>query len=330
MKTVRVIGGGWFGCSISLGLLRSGHQVELHEIAPHLFAGASGGNPARLHRGFHYPRSEKTRSACQAHTAEFMAVYGHLTRAVPVNIYAVAEHDSLLDFGTYLKVLRPELEFIVIDRPHEFGLRHVEGAILTDERHIVIDEARAFFEGQLRDRIKFEMEPGDLNDPRWDLTVDATFCALDSLNVDRYEPCLTVLLEGPTDRAVTVMDGPFPSIYPWNEDKNLSSLTSAFYTPFSKRCRTWADARALLDGLTPAEIADRSRQMLNQMCYFWPEAADRYRIADERLTIRAMPRSGSDARLVDVVRVGERAVRVRAGKIDAIFHAERLIRQMLV
>jgi hypothetical protein len=42
-----------------------------------------------------------------------------------------------------------------------------------------------------------------------------------------------------------------------------------------------------------------------------------------------MPRSAADARLVDVVRVGERALRVRAGKIDAIFHAERLVREMI-
>jgi hypothetical protein len=42
-----------------------------------------------------------------------------------------------------------------------------------------------------------------------------------------------------------------------------------------------------------------------------------------------MPRSGSDARLVDVVRVGERALRIRAGKIDAILHAEQLVREAM-
>lgn len=326
---VRVIGGGWFGCHLTLGLVRSGHEVELHEISTHLFAGASGGNPARLHRGFHYPRSEKTRSACQAHTAEFMATYGHLTRAVPVNIYAIAEHDSLMDFGTYQHVLRPELEFITIDRPHEFGLRHVEGAVLTGERHIVIDEARAFFEANLDGRIKYETPPGDLDDARWDASIDCSGCALDATGVDRYEPCLTVLLEGDADRAVTIVDGPFSSVYPWNEAKRLSSLTSALYTPFSKTCRTWGDARALLDGLSGAEIRERIGLMFEQMCHYWPDVRYLYKHADERLTIRAMPRSGADARLVDVIRVGERALRVRAGKIDAIFSAERAIRGMI-
>ena len=39
--------------------------------------------------------------------------------------------------------------------------------------------------------------------------------------------------------------------------------------------------------------------------------------------------SGAAARLVDLVRVGERAVRVRAGKIDAVFHAEAIIKEMI-
>jgi hypothetical protein len=42
-----------------------------------------------------------------------------------------------------------------------------------------------------------------------------------------------------------------------------------------------------------------------------------------------MPLSGADMRLVDVVRLGERLIRVRAGKIDAVLHAEKLIREML-
>jgi hypothetical protein len=47
------------------------------------------------------------------------------------------------------------------------------------------------------------------------------------------------------------------------------------------------------------------------------------------MAIRAMPRSAAAARLVNVVRVGERAIRVRAGKLDAIFAAERCVMEML-
>lgn len=328
-KTVRVLGGGFYGCHLSLALLDAGYDVELHEIAGHLFAGASGGNPARCHRGFHYPRSQKTRHACQEHHAEFLGRYGFLTRPVPCNIYAIAADDSLVDFGTYVQVLRNEVEFITIDRPEEYGLRHVEGAVLTGERHVLLDEARKYFEKKLSGCVVYNMPPGKVDDLRWHATIDCTFCAFDETNIDRYEPCLTALLEGPTDRAVTIMDGPFCSLFPWNEERGLSSLTSASLTPFSKTCRTWAEARALLDGLNTVDIVMRSTDLLDQMAFYWPGVRDRYRVVDHKLTIRAMPRSGADARLVDVIRVGERALRIRAGKIDAIFQAERTVKEVL-
>lgn len=325
---IRVLGGGWYGCSIAVSLIADGHEVELHELADRLFAGASGANPARLHIGTHYPRSRLTRAACQEHTSEFMERYGELTRAVPINIYAVAEHDSLVDFGTYRQVLQGEIEFITIHDPSEFGLRSVEGAILTGERHIIIDRVREFFSSALGEAAVFGIGPGD-DDNGWDWTIDCTFCAREGQNVDRYEPCVVGLAEGPTDRAVTIMDGPFPSLYPWNPKDGLSSLSSARYTPLSKECRTYDEARRRLNETPPQEIRRRADLMLEQLAEFWPACRDLYRVVDAKTAIRAMPRSGADARLVDLVQTGEKTLRVRAGKIDAVFHAERLVKEAI-
>lgn len=325
---IRVLGGGWYGCSITLGLLADGHDVELHEVADHLFSGASGGNPARLHLGFHYPRSGLTQAACQEHYADFMLRYGHLTRGVPINLYAVAADDSLVDFRSYCDTLRGRVEFIGV-KPDEYGLRNVEGAVLTGERHIVIDKARAWFTEQLKGHVQFGMLPGAVDDPQWTMTIDCTFCANDAENIDRFEPCVMALLQGPADTAVTIMDGAFGSIYPWNEDKSLSSLTSAKFTPISKTCRTWVEAKHLLDKQTTADLEERGNAMFDQMAHYWPACQDRYRVVDYKRTIRAMPRSAADSRLVDVVRIGERALRVRAGKIDAVFHAERIVKDQI-
>jgi hypothetical protein len=325
---IRVLGGGWYGCSIALGLLRDGHYVELHEKADKLFAGASGGNPARCHLGFHYPRSGVTQAACQEHQAEFMARYGHLTRGIPINLYAVAANDSLVDYASYVRSFAGRVEFVQVD-PAVYGLQNVEGALLTGERHIVIDEARNWFTTLLNGSVRYGAGVGQVDDPSWDMTIDCTFCANEAENIERYEPCITGLLSGPTDRAVTIMDGQFGSIYPWNETLGLSSLTSAKYTPFSKTCRTWGEARATLDNLGYNEIQDRLNAMLDQMAHYWPECLKLYSIKDWRLTIRAMPRSAADSRLVDVVKVGDKALRVRAGKIDAVFHAERIVREFI-
>lgn len=320
---VRVLGGGWYGCHLALALKERGVKVELHEISDQLFNGASGGNPARLHLGFHYPRSDLTRAACQDHQKIFLAHYGFLTRSVAMNIYAVAANDSMVDWGTYKKVLRGEVEFLEI-RPNEWGLSNVEGAMLTGERHILVNNARLWFAKQLGETVHYNKSPHDSNDFDYDWTIDCTFCSNDAAGIDRYEPCVTGLLEGPVDKAVTIMDGPFPSLYPWNESLNLSSITSAKFTPFRKDCKTWYEAKKVLDDLNTFEIRKQVELMRDQMRVYWPASYDLYKFADAKLSIRAMPRSGSDARLVDV-RENGKTLTVRAGKIDAILYAEQLI-----
>jgi hypothetical protein len=323
---IRVQGAGFYGCHIASALLASGHDVEVHEIGAKIMGGASGNIPARLHAGFHYPRSRMTRAACQEHAAAFLASYGHLTRSIPTNIYAVARDESLVDYDQYVRTLRGEAEFIEIN-PAEFGLANCEGAVLTGERHIVTDLARAEFEEKLAGHVLFGCAPGDFFADEYDWNIDATFCANSDAGVDRYEPCLVLLLEGPTDRAVTVMDGPFGSLYRWNEEKGLCSLSSAKWTPFSKSCKSYAEARAILDHTGRDELDRRAQSMIDAMAFHYPAVWD-YRIRDYMLSIRAMPLSGADSRLVDVRQDGN-TIRIRAGKIDAILHAERAVREII-
>lgn len=325
---IRVLGAGWYGCHIGLALSEAGHDVEVHELHDHIFAGASGGIPARLHLGFHYPRSRVTRAACQEHVEAFMVRYPMLTAGVPVNLYAIAADRSLVDFDQYVRTLRGEVEFITVHEPREFGLYDVEGAILTGERHILTNVARRFFEAELVDELRLNTKPGVVDDPKWDWTIDCTFGARDAAGVDRYEPCLVLLLSGPTDRAVTIMDGPFCSLYPWDEALGLSSLSSALWTPFSKTCRTWGEANDLIQGLSATDVEVRAAAMITAMAEHYPAIRD-YKIESYRLSIRAMPLSGADTRLVDVARAGVSALRVRAGKIDAIIHAEREIKRII-
>ena len=324
--SIVILGGGWYGCHLARALLKMGYSVALYESTDRLFNGASGNMPARLHLGFHYPRSYLTRSACQDHYAKFMCEYGFLTRGVPINIYAVAEHRSMVDFGNYRQILKGEVEYVTIADPRDYGLLHVEGAVLTGERHVLVHQARAFFEEQLGSIVKYNC-PDTL--PIGAFVIDCTFCARDNQNVDRYEPCVTALVEGPSHKAVTIMDGPFPSLYPWDETKGLSSLTSALLTPISKACKTWAEARKILDETDNKEIVARANDMIEQMAYFYPFIREGYRLHGVRLAVRAMPLSGADARLVDVVRVDETCLRIRASKLDAIFYAEDVVKETL-
>lgn len=333
---IRVLGGGWYGCSIARALLKRGYSVELHESAASLFSGASGNMPGRLHLGFHYPRSRLTRAACQDHYAKFMAEYGHLTRGVPVNIYAIADKLSLVDFGNYCQSLKDEVQFVKVERPGEFGLQNVEGALLTGERHTVVRRARAYFTEALKDVVRYKVPPNGaipyerIGEAIYDLTIDCTFCAQESEGVDRYEPCVTGLLRGPTNMAVTVMDGPpFGSVYPWDEVEGLCSISAANLTPLTKHCHSYDEAREILASLNDDAFLSRVKAMVDQMAHYFPAVADDYEIVGYMKAIRAMPLSGADARLVDVVRVSPKTLRIRASKLDAIFYAEDVVMEAI-
>lgn len=329
MMRILILGCGWYGSHLAASLINDGHDVEVHESSSGIFSGASGSNPARLHIGPHYPRSAETRAACQSLYHDFMREYGRFTRAIPTNIYAIAAQDSLLDFGTYRTVLKDGIEFITIHSPEDFGLTGIEGGIICGERHILIDDVRRHFVSLLDGRVKFNVPPGQVDDARADMVIDCSFCANDETNIDRFEPCIMALLEGPVDRSVTVMDGLFGSVYVWNPSQKLSSLTSASLTPLSKTCRTWKEAREILDSLTQQDAAERCEAMLTQMAKYWPEVRDRYRAVDYKLSIRAMPRSAADSRMVDIVRSGPKTLRIRAGKIASVFEAERSIKDTI-
>lgn len=328
---IRVIGAGWYGCSLSRALIADGHDVVIHEIADRLFAGASGANPARLHLGFHYPRSSATRKLSQTHYKRFMSEYGFLTRGIRCNVYAVARDESLVDFGNYIDTLEKEVEFIRIERPEEFGLANVEGAVLTGERVCLVNKARSFFEKALGNHIRLNSHPGEIASKEWDWNIDCTFCALDGENVDRYEPCVVYILkkkDGVSDESITIMDGPFPSVYAFGvEWKGLATLTSAKYTPID-RCATRKEAEVAIAGFGEVEARTRLDQSTSLTQRFYPKFLERYDVLEHRLAIRAMPKSGADSRIFGV-KVNGNVIRIMAGKIDALFAAADEVRKII-
>ncbi|WP_406696638.1 FAD-dependent oxidoreductase [Singulisphaera sp. Ch08] len=57
---VVVVGGGFFGCMIALHLRRQNARVAVVERGSRLLGRASYHNQARVHNGYHYPRSVLT------------------------------------------------------------------------------------------------------------------------------------------------------------------------------------------------------------------------------------------------------------------------------
>ena len=102
MKTVTVVGGGAFGTTAAWMLARAGHRVTLVERLPDILGAASAINQYRLHRGYHYPRSDDTARSSIEGQISFGREYGAAVVRGRSHYYAVAREGSLVDAEAYL------------------------------------------------------------------------------------------------------------------------------------------------------------------------------------------------------------------------------------
>ncbi len=89
-----VIGGGFFGCATAIHLAQKGWRVDLLEQGMQLMQRASYVNQARLHNGYHYPRSFQTAIRSRANMPQFCEVYPEALFTEFRPLYAIARYDS--------------------------------------------------------------------------------------------------------------------------------------------------------------------------------------------------------------------------------------------
>src|SRR6476620_7881668 len=89
-----VIGGGFYGCRLALALRNAGDSVLLLEREPRLLARASLANQARVHNGYHYPRSILTSVRSRMNYDRFRADYGAAVYEKFDHYYAIARDGS--------------------------------------------------------------------------------------------------------------------------------------------------------------------------------------------------------------------------------------------
>jgi len=324
---IAIAGAGWFGCHIAETLLEHQHEVTVFESRSSIFAGASGNNTNRLHLGFHYPRSKITREQSKQGYWRFLEKYPTLSRPAPYNLYAIARQESFVDFPTYLQIMDVTgLTYNECD-PAAFGLENVAGSLDCPERVIDSRGAQGVFASRLAGCLRLSEPVSDLhlgkdsvrvNGGQYDLFVDCTY---QSLLPNRkwdlaFEPCITLVYEGPDDHGgITVMDGPFFTIYPDND--NLFTVYSVTHTPRG-RFHSPQQAFKVLSSVGDSDVARVRTAMEIQIARHYPTFKDRFRFAGVRMTVRTRTRDMADAR-ASVVEQQDRGIQVLSGKIDSIF-----------
>ena len=208
-----VVGGGIFGCTIAVDLARAGVTVDLFEAQSDILMGATARCQARLHRGYHYPRSDSTAAAARDAFAEFEARYPSAINRTNHH-YAIAPGSKVTPPEYLAFCDRLGLAYEVVDKPST--VHTADLVVRVPEALIDVNMLRRLVRSDLA-RAKVPVHVSrTLDDPSgYDVVVSATYGQPWSKPL-RYEVCEMALVElgRHSGDSFVVMDGEFVSLDP--------------------------------------------------------------------------------------------------------------------
>lgn len=213
---VAVIGGGVFGATAAIELANSGAQVDLFEAGRDILDGATARCQARLHSGYHYPRSDATALTAKAGAVQFAERFPEAIRTAEHH-YVIAE-DSKVSADAYLAFcVRLGLPYEVVE-PRQ--VHHAQVTVKVPEAFVDVPVLRRLLRRDLafagvRVNLGHWADPASLRG--YDLTVVATYGQPWSRPL-RYEVCEVALVEvsGYHGQSFVTLDGDYTSLDPFN------------------------------------------------------------------------------------------------------------------
>lgn len=346
-----VIGGGFYGCCLAIHLRRRFSRVVLVDEAEGLLSRASRVNQARLHNGYHYPRSFLTAARSRSNLDVFRRTFPMGVFDEFRHLYAIARSDSKVGFrhferftaaiGATLRPAGAEDRALFSPRLIEAVYDVAEPAfdVSALRRHLLRQLGETGVEIRTGCRVT-SLEPagdgvavglGNGTGIRAGWAFNCTYAALNrvvpepsALRPRLVHQLAEVALIAPPPAlrhlAITVMDGPFFSTMPFPSE-GLHSLTHVRYTPHM----SWSEAAE--PDRDPNDMmlllpASRFAWMMRDARRYVPalEGAVHVRSLFDIKTL-AEGTQGDDARPILYHRdsVAPRLVSILGGKLDNIF-----------
>lgn len=309
MQDVVVIGGGFYGAAIAIYMAkqRGLKRIVLVERENSLLARASYNNQARVHNGYHYPRSFVTAYRSRINLPKFVRDWPQAVRKDFTKLYAIARRNSKVtsrQFQRFCTEIGAKFEPVEQSMRQLFEPRLIEDVFTVEEY--------AFNSTQLADWAREELKvlgiqvllgttvnavkhssagglevsltpnDGELKTLRSRLVFNCTYSGLNQIGGDfsgvktglKHEITEMALMQMPRQLqnvGVTVMDGPFFSMMPFPARK-LHTVSHVRYTPHM----SWADRPGLnpYSELARYERATRVDRMIRDIIRYMPGVAD--------------------------------------------------------
>src|SRR5207253_7634991 len=149
-----VVGGGFFGSAVALALRERGQRVTLVEREPDLLQRASALNQARVHGGYHYPRSILTGLRSRVNLPRFLADFPGCVDRSFRHYYAVARrhsHVTARQFATFCQRIGAPLSPAPDEVRAWFDPALVERVYEVEEHAFDADRLRAALRSRLQE-----------------------------------------------------------------------------------------------------------------------------------------------------------------------------------
>ncbi|HEX2934266.1 MAG TPA: FAD-dependent oxidoreductase [Bacteroidales bacterium] len=257
-----IIGGGIFGVYSAIYLARKGYKVCLLEKEDELMLKASIVNQARLHAGYHYPRSIATAEIADEFKERFTHEHKQFINFSFDQYYAIDKYNSFTDshqferFCKYLGIKHepvdsdPRVDFTRIERLYlttEYSFDPIKIAdyyrlLLKQEENITCllgSKVLGVEKTGNKWKVKTKIASGEVLDIIAASAINATYSGTNTINRLFEIPTIKIMHEitemamvsvnTAKDFGLTVMDGQFMSVMPYGLS-GLHSLSSVAYT----------------------------------------------------------------------------------------------------
>lgn len=255
-----IIGAGLYGLYAALYCGKKGQDILVLEYDDEPFKRATYINQARVHMGYHYPRSYSTAIKSAHYFDRFNKDYGFCLHRKFDKVYATSSAFSWSNADQFRKFCdAADIKCEDLNPNKYFNANMCDGAFLTREytydaqilKEHILDELKKY--PNVKIQYKSRITNIEKNEDRYEIKFDAheavsskfilnaTYASvnqiLEKLNFEKfkikYELC-EIILCNVNDKlkevGITVMDGPFFSIMPFGKT-GFHSLTSVTFTP---------------------------------------------------------------------------------------------------
>lgn len=254
-----ILGAGLYGLYAARRCGAAGQRVLVLERDPGPFMRATYINQARVHMGYHYPRSYSTAIKSARYFERFCRDYDFCLHKSFDQVYATSAHFSwtnAAEFRAFCRAAGIRCDDVPVGRYFNPGM--CDGAFLTTEYTYDAQVLKNWFLAQLarlpQVEILYSHKPEKLEPvgDAWRVTagevvaeapflLNATYAGVNDVHAMlglppfqiKYEKCEMILCtvdERLQGTGITVMDGPFFSLMPFGQT-GLHSLTSVTFTP---------------------------------------------------------------------------------------------------